>query len=155
MSRKKLTWGILESNRLPSKKMMFVVSNKDKVLSLSKLPRNLAIVKIIKSSEFDIKKAISAKIIKLWESFLSKNKNYIAIVLVPSFSVSARSSLFFHVFWLHFSGSIFFWTDVMSVCLCGTKPDQSKVKRKTHSIMVFKCLSKEFDFSRCLYFSLP
>ena len=44
---KKLTKGILESNRLTWRKMIFALSNKDKMPSWSKFPINLAIDKII------------------------------------------------------------------------------------------------------------
>ena len=42
VSRKELTKGIYESIRLPRRKTMFAISNRDKVLSLSKYSRNLA-----------------------------------------------------------------------------------------------------------------
>ena len=51
--------------------------------------------------------------IEIWITFVCRNKHYIVIVFVPSFYVSIRSSLFFLVFCLRFSGSIFFWTDVI------------------------------------------
>ena len=60
-----------------------------------------------------MKKTISAKMIKISKSFLCKDKHCIIVVLVPSFHASAISSSVFLVFWLHFSGSIFFWTGVI------------------------------------------
>ena len=48
-----------------------------------------------KSLELDTQKAISAKKIMIWKSFLCKNRHYIVVVLVLNFHLSARSSSFF------------------------------------------------------------
>ena len=107
MSRKKLTKGILESNRVPRGKIMFQYPTKTKYYLSANFQK---IWPMSKLSCFGIKKA---KIVKVWKSFLYKNKHYIAIVLVPGFHIFTRSSSFFLVFCLHFSGSIFFWTGVI------------------------------------------
>ena len=101
---KRFHFVFLESSWFPRKKMNSLQKAKTKcylwasfhdIWSLSNL------------SKLDIQKAISAKKIMIWKSFLCKNKLYIVVVLQPNFYLFARSSSFSLAFFLHVYGELF------------------------------------------------
>ena len=79
-----------------------------------------------KSSKLGIQKAISAKRIIIWKMFLCKNTYFIDVILVPSFHLSARSSLFFLAFFF---------------LVYGKHPISRSWKRLTLELFPFLCSS--------------
>ena len=94
----------LESSWFPKKKKILLKKAKTKDYLWASFHH---IWSLSKSSKLDIQKYISAKQIMIWKMFLCENKNYTVVVLVPNFHLSARSSSFFHAFFLHVYGEPF------------------------------------------------
>ena len=82
----------------------FAIEIKNKVLSLSKFSQYMVIVKIVKTRHQNG----HISYVNHDRKFFCKNEHHIGVVHVPSFHLSAWSSSFFHVFFLHFYRNPFY-----------------------------------------------